>query len=249
MKFTDILTSSAHAFIIEGKGDSCKDFVTKFVKALNCEAEALDDRPCGECSSCRQIAAGTSLDVVYMQRSGKSIYTVKDASQFIERLSMSPYGRHVIGVIGNAENLPELVQNKLLKTLEEPAPGVVIVLATSSSDNMISTVKSRCNLIRVSEFTSDNYVESNEEINEIVKSISSKMNFYEYRDVIDKKIKSQNDAIELLGLLEDSYRNKIIEKNGYKYSENIELIEMTRRDIYLGMHFAKALKRLSLELI
>ena len=230
MKFSDILTSSAHAYIVEGKGALRQDFVRKFIEALNC----------------------TSMDIVYMEKSGKTGYMVKDASAMISRLSMGAYGKHVVGVIEDADTLSETLQNKLLKTLEEPEPGVVIILATNNADNLLSTVRSRCSLLRVSEFSEAALEEADDEnikLSEVRNYLLEIHNFHEYREVIDKKIKTQEDAIIVLGQLEDSFHERMInETNRAEMARAIELIETARMDIYSGMHYGKALKRLCLEL-
>lgn len=249
MKFSSILTSSAHAFIVEGQGQLRTDFVLKLIKALNCESESILERPCNTCQSCRQITAGTSMDVIHMEKSGKTSYMVKDASALIERLSMDSYGRHVIGVIDDADVLSETLQNKLLKTLEEPEPGTIIILGTTNADNLLSTVRSRCNILRVGDFGEESCVEDsiNEAIEGLVDSIFSKHYYYKLRDVIDKKIKNQEDAVLLLGLIEDRYYGELYRDRNI--ADKIDLIEKARMDIYSGMNYNKALKRLYLELI
>lgn len=247
MKFSDILTSSAHAYIVEGQGQARTDFVSKFIKAINCEESEIGNRPCNACPSCRQIDAGTSMDVVYMEKSGKTAYTVKDASALIDRLGMGSYGRHVIGVVEDADALSETIQNKLLKTLEEPEAGAVIILSTANSDNLLSTVRSRCNLIRVSDFTdAPAGAESNEEIEKVADFIFEKHYNYECRDAIDKKIKTQEDAVLLLGLIEDRFHSELASNRNM--ANGIDKVEQARMDIYMGMNYSKALKRLCLEL-
>ena len=247
MKFTDILMSSAHAYIVEGKGASRQAFVRKFIKGLNCADENPAARPCGTCPSCIQIDAGTSMDVVHMDKSGKTTYMVKDATAMIERLSMGSYGRHVIGVIDDADALSETIQNKLLKTLEEPEPGVVIILATNNADNLLSTVRSRCNLVRISDFEQIADEGSDANIDEAAEFILTKHNFYEYRELIDKKIKTSEDAVALLSAIEDRCHTEMLNGNR-QMAQTIELIETTRTDIFLGMNYSKALRRLCLEL-
>lgn len=250
MKFTDILMSSAHAYIIEARQGEARDtFVQNFIKGLNCQTEDVAGRPCNNCDSCRQIDAGTSMDVFHMEKSGKTGYKTTDAIAFIERLGMGSYGRHVIGVVDEADLLSEVIQNKLLKTLEEPEEGAVIILATSNKDNLLSTVRSRCNVIRVSDFGIDDQIDADDNIQELARQFTSKNKFYEIRELADKKIKSQEAAIELLGLIEDEYREKMIAgEKRFNMASNIELVETARMDIYRGMHYGKALRRLFLEL-
>ena len=145
--------SSAHAYIIEGRsGSSRNDFLMTLISGLECLNENMQSRPCGRCDACVQVAARTNPDVVYMQKSGKTGYRSEDAIAFTERLSMRPYGRYLIGVVDEAETLSETVQNKLLKTLEEPLKDVLLFLLTSRGDELLSTVKSRCSLIRINEY-------------------------------------------------------------------------------------------------
>lgn len=251
MRFTDILTSSAHAFIVEGRNGETRDrWVADFIKGLNCECEDINARPCNSCASCRQIDAGTSMDVIHMEKSGKTIYKVEDAAAMIERLGMGSYGRHIIGVIDEADLLSESIQNKLLKTLEEPEEGAVIILATANRDNLLRTVRSRCNVVRISDFvgpevTSEEELAARENIKELAESFGHSK-FYEWRAAVDKKIKTTEDAVALLGVMEDEYRDRMLEDASY--ARAIDLIETARMDIYRGMQYGKALKRLFLEL-
>lgn len=251
MRFTDILTSSAHAFIVEGRAGEKRDrWVVDFIKGLNCECEDINARPCNSCPSCRQIDAGTSMDVIHMEKSGKTIYKVEDAAAMIERLGMGSYGRHIIGVIDEADLLSESIQNKLLKTLEEPEEGAVIILATANRDNLLRTVRSRCNVVRVSDFTGaealdEEELAASENINELAESFGQGK-FYEWRTAIDKKIKTTEDAVALLGVLEDRYRDRMLEDASN--ARAIDMIETARMDIYRGMQYGKALRRLFLEL-
>ena len=257
MRFTDILTSSAHAYIVEaGAGENRDRFVRDFVKGLNCECPDIGARPCNSCPSCRQIEAGTSMDVIHMEKSGKNAYKVEDAAALTERLGMGSYGRHIVGVVDEADLLSETIQNKLLKTLEEPEEGAIIILATANRDNLLRTVRSRCNAIRVSDYAgyeSDEAEAVNENITEtaaIFINSARRMTgdrtarrtpFHECRTAIDKKIKTQEEAIELLGVIEDACGEQHI-------ADAIDRIETARMDIYRGMQYGKALRRLYLEL-
>ena len=252
MRFTDILTSSAHAFIVEGRAGENRDrFVRDFVKGLNCECDDISGRPCNSCPSCRQLDAGTSMDVIHMEKSGKTAYKALDAATMIERLGMGSYGRHIIAVVDEADLLSESIQNKLLKTLEEPEEGAVIILATTNRDNLLRTVRSRCNILRISDY--DGYADADDEANisdelsELATMLIRQGNFYEARAAIDKKIKSQEDAVMLLGIMEDAVRDVMINKEP-SWAGKVELIETARMDIYRGMQYGKALKRLFLEL-
>ena len=74
-------------------------------------------------------------------------------------------------------------------------------------------------------------------------------NFYEVRSLVDKQIKSQEEALQLLGLMEDAFRTQMVEgKNMYENANAAILVEEARMDIYRGMSYGKALRRIYLEL-
>ena len=242
----------AHAYIIEGKsGNSRDEFIKYMLSALLCREDHPDMRPCAACDSCVQVAASTSPDVVYMMKSGKTGYKVEDATQFMTRLSMSPYGRHLIGVIDNAELMSEVIQNKLLKTLEEPLDDVIILLATGSSDELLSTVRSRCGLIRVQEYEGYSHEElaySESLMSGASMLIAGNAAFHEFREFLDKNIKTNEDALALIGIAERSLQRSMNAGKAVGLcADRIEKAEKTAMDISQGMDKSKALKRLFLE--
>ena len=246
-------SGSAHAYIIEGRaGNSREEFIKYILSALLCQDKAESMRPCAVCDACVQVAAGASPDVVHMMKSGKNGYKVTDASQFMTRLSMRPYGRHLIGVIDDAELLGETVQNKLLKTLEEPLDNVIILLATGSSDELLNTVRSRCSIIRVQEYEGYSREDASlpeHLINGVDMLISGSTAFYEFREFLDKNIKSNEEALALLGIAERSLQSSMRAGKAVGIcAERIEKAERTAMDISKGMDKSKALKRLFLEL-
>lgn len=243
----------AHAYIIEGKaGNSREEFVKYMLSALLCREEHADMRPCGVCDACVQVAVSTSPDVVYMMKSGKSGYKVDDATQFMTRLSMSPYGRYLIGVIDNAELMSEVVQNKLLKTLEEPLEDVIILLATGSSDELLSTVRSRCSLIRMQEYegySHEDLAYSEDLMSGAAMLIAGSAAFYEFREFTEKNIKTNEDAFALIAIAEKSLQRSMNAGKAVSLcADRIEKAEKTAMDISKGMDKSKALKRLFLEI-
>lgn len=246
--------SSAHSYIVEGRsGKRRDDFLMRLVSCLECTDADVNNRPCGNCPACKQAAARTSPDIVYMQRSGKSGYKVEDAVSFTERLGMRPYGRYLIGVIDEAELLSEILQNKLLKTLEEPLDNVILLLSTSRSDELLSTVRSRCSLIRIEEY--DGYLgtedeRSSEEMKEgVMLMLSEGRTFHKFREFAEKHIKTTEDAVEYIGLLEEDLREKMLSGAAKtdRVTDSIEAAEKTAMDIGRGMDKNKALKKLYLE--
>ncbi len=116
-------------------------------KSLNC-AKGLSPEPCLECDSCLEIARSNSLDVLEMDAaSNTGVDNVREA--IIETLSLVPHrDRYKIFIIDEAHMLSSAAFNALLKTLEEPPPRVVFILATTESSKIPPTIVSRCQRFR-----------------------------------------------------------------------------------------------------
>ena len=264
-------TRAAHAFIIEGRSPGARSsFITSLAAGLECTSYDISMRPCGSCPACRQAAAGTSMDIVRMSkssgqgRSGRETYKVEDAAAFIERLSMGAYGRYLIGIIDDADILSETIQNKLLKTLEEPASNTLILLGAANRDNLLSTVRSRCSDIRMSDYVQDEDADDSESEEE--KAAAERASalhklaettrrnstaFFEFRAAADKIIKTKEDALDFLEILEEDLRDRMIrggEKAPAEYARDIELLNICRMDMRRDMNHSRAVRRLFLEM-
>lgn len=245
-------SSSAHAYIVEGKpGEARTGFITALAMGLECLDPDIPSRPCGRCSACRQVAAGSSLDIVRMQMSGKTSYKTEDANSFIERLDMGAYGRFLIGIIDDADRLSETVQNKLLKTLEEPRGGVLLFLGSANPDHLLDTVRSRCGSIRTAEYlTEDGGAEDGAEaLGNAARMLADGCVFHEFREALEKSVKTREDALALADMTEDILRGRMLEgEDPAAMAAKLELCEKARADIGRDMDRNKALKRLCLEL-
>jgi DNA polymerase-3 subunit delta' len=242
----------AHAYIIEGPPGRERDaFVKEFVKSILCENTDADGRPCGVCPVCRRIEIGSHEDVFEMERSGKNEYVVADSAGFFERLRMSPNGDRNIGIVNDAELLSEIVQNKMLKTLEEPFPGTVIILAVRNRAGLLDTVRSRCVLLRMpasSDGTSGERADADlSEAHELASMWKDRCFFCDVRAFIDKNMKERADALVFLDVLEEEVRGEMLEGDPDAPSA-VERIEQARKDVLRGMGHKQALKRLYLEI-
>ena len=222
--------SAAHAYIIEGRSKEARNrFIGELISGLGC----------------------SSLDTVRMDMSGKSAYKVDDASAFSERLMMGAYGSFLAGIIDDADSMSEIVQNKLLKTIEEPHSSVVLLLGTSNPDHLLSTVRSRCMTLRVSDYGfEDEDAEEAARLDEIAEAaalMTDGSHFYEFREAINKCVKSKSDALLLVDALEDSLREGMLTGDDpAAYAECIELAETARADIERDMDKIKALSELNI---
>jgi DNA polymerase-3 subunit gamma/tau len=133
----------AHAYVFSGPRGVGKTSTARILaKSLNC-VEGPTPAPCGVCEFCSGITEGSSVDV--MEIDGASNNSVDDIRDLRERVKYAPSGgRYKIYIIDEAHMLSTAAFNALLKTLEEPPPHVVFVLATTEARKIPLTVMSRC---------------------------------------------------------------------------------------------------------
>jgi len=132
----------AHAYIFSGARGVGKTTTARILaKALNC-AQGPTPSPCNECDSCREIASGSSLDVLEIDAaSNRGIDQVRELRDMVRYAPAG--GRYKVIILDEAHMLTDEASNALLKTLEEPPDKVVFVMATTQPEDLVDTIRSR----------------------------------------------------------------------------------------------------------
>jgi DNA polymerase III subunit gamma/tau len=132
----------AHAYIFSGARGVGKTTAARILaKALNC-VKGPTAEPCGVCDSCKEIAAGTSLDVIEIDAaSNRGIDQIRELREMVRYAPAA--SRHKVVILDEAHMLTGEASNALLKTLEEPPDRVIFVLATTQPEDLEDTIRSR----------------------------------------------------------------------------------------------------------
>jgi DNA polymerase-3 subunit gamma/tau len=132
----------AHAYIFSGVRGVGKTTTARILaKALNC-VKGSTPEPCNQCDSCREIAAGTSLDVIEIDAaSNRGIDQIRELREMVRYAPAS--SRNKVVILDEAHMLTPEASNALLKTLEEPPDKVIFVLATTQPEELEETIRSR----------------------------------------------------------------------------------------------------------
>lgn len=197
-----------HALLFTGtRGVGKTTSARIFAKALNCE-KGPTTTPCGVCSNCVEITAGTNVDVYEID--GASNTSVDDVRALKENVQYAPSkSKFKIYIIDEVHMLSTSAFNALLKTLEEPPPGVYFVFATTEAHKIPDTILSRCQRYDFRQIT-------DEQVEKHLQKI-----------LVQENIKMSNTAVSLVarqgnGSLRDalSLLDQVIAMSGENISDN-----------------------------
>lgn len=139
-----------HAYLITGPAQIGKSTLARtFAQAVNCTANLLSERPCGQCRACTLIASDRHPDLrlVTGEVTPRGITTLKidQIRQLQHELSLtSTEARYKVAIIKQFESANQNAANAFLKTLEEPPNNVILILTAADADTLLPTISSRC---------------------------------------------------------------------------------------------------------
>lgn len=136
-----------HALLLSGNRGLGKSlFARALAKSLMCETPGEGGIACGQCRACQQFEAGSLPDYKHVHPlEGKSVIAIDQCRELSDFMALtSHYGRYRIVILEPAEQMNVAAANSLLKTLEEPPQGSLLILVTSQADSLLPTIRSRC---------------------------------------------------------------------------------------------------------
>src|SRR5580658_7364393 len=136
----------AHAFLFCGPRGVGKTTCARILaKTINCENRSADGEACDKCNSCTSFNEGTSLNIHELDAASNN--SVDDIRSLVEQVRFAPQaGKYKVYIIDEVHMLSASAFNAFLKTLEEPPPYAIFILATTEKHKILPTILSRCQI-------------------------------------------------------------------------------------------------------
>ncbi|MBS1919432.1 MAG: DNA polymerase III subunit gamma/tau [Bacteroidetes bacterium] len=225
----------AHAFLFCGPRGVGKTTCARILaKTINCENPTKDGEACNECNSCKAFNDGVSLN--YFELDAASNNSVDDIRELVNQVRFVPQsGRYKVYVIDEVHMLSSSAFNAFLKTLEEPPPYAIFILATTEKHKILPTILSRCQIFDFKRISINDTVEHLREIcdKEEIKSDKASLQVIAQKSegcmrdalsILDKIVSftngelNYNTTLEHLNILDDEYYFKLID---YMLQQNL----------------------------
>jgi len=154
----------AHAFLFCGPRGVGKTTCARILaKTINCESRTADGEACNECNSCVSFDAGTSLNIHELDAASNN--SVDDIRSLVEQVRFAPQaGKYKVYIVDEVHMLSSSAFNAFLKTLEEPPPYAIFILATTEKHKILPTILSRCQIFDFKRITNNDTVDHLQEI-------------------------------------------------------------------------------------
>jgi DNA polymerase-3 subunit gamma/tau len=218
----------AHAFLFCGPRGVGKTTCARILaKTINCENLQSDGEACNKCNSCKSFNEGTSLNIHELDAASNN--SVDDIRTLVEQVRFMPQaGKYKVYIVDEVHMLSSAAFNAFLKTLEEPPPYAIFILATTEKHKIIPTILSRCQIFDFKRITINDTVEHLQEIvdKEDIKAEKSALQVIAQKSegclrdalsILDKIVSFTNgevsyqNILEHLNILDDDYYFKLLD--------------------------------------
>lgn len=242
----------AHAFLFCGPRGVGKTTCARILgKTINCENPSADGEACNQCNSCNSFNEGTSLNIHELDAASNN--SVDDIRTLVEQVRFAPQaGKYKVYIIDEVHMLSSSAFNAFLKTLEEPPPYAIFILATTEKYKILPTILSRCQIFDFKRITIPDTVNHLQEIceKEEIKTDKASLQIIAQKSegcmrdalsILDKIVSFTNGAVtyqnvlEHLNVLDEDYYFKLMEAlHGQKLADAMILYDDINRKGFEG---------------
>ncbi len=216
----------AHAFLFCGPRGVGKTTCARILaKTINCENQTADGEACNTCNSCKSFDAGTTFNIHELDAASNN--SVDDIRTLVEQVRFAPQaGKYKVYIVDEVHMLSSAAFNAFLKTLEEPPPYAIFILATTEKHKILPTILSRCQIFDFKRITNNDTIDHLQEIcdKEEIKAEKAALHV-----IAQKSEGCLRDALSIL--------DKIVSfTNGeLNYSNTLEHLNILDEDYYFKM--------------
>jgi DNA polymerase III subunit gamma/tau len=216
----------AHAFLFCGPRGVGKTTCARILaKTINCENIGKDGEACNECHSCKSFNQGTSMNIHELDAASNN--SVDDIRSLVEQVRFAPQaGKYKVYIIDEVHMLSSSAFNAFLKTLEEPPPYAIFILATTEKHKILPTILSRCQIFDFKRITLQDTVDH---LQNIAKKEDIKTEETALQLIAQKSEGCMRDALSILDKIVSFTNNEVT------YSNTIEHLNILDADYYFKL--------------
>jgi DNA polymerase-3 subunit gamma/tau len=233
----------AHAFLFCGPRGVGKTTCARILaKTINCENKTADGEACNTCQSCISFDAGTSMNIHELDAASNN--SVDDIRSLVEQVRFAPQaGEYKVYIVDEVHMLSAAAFNAFLKTLEEPPPYAIFILATTEKHKILPTILSRCQIFDFKRITINDTIEHLQEIceKEAISAEKTALHIIAQKSegcmrdslsILDKIVSftdghlTYSNTLEHLNILDEDYYFKLLEYlQQQQLSESLVLLD------------------------
>jgi len=216
----------AHAFLFCGPRGVGKTTCARILaKTINCENKTPEGEACNTCNSCQSFDAGTSLNIHELDAASNN--SVDDIRSLVEQVRFAPQaGKYKVYIVDEVHMLSTSAFNAFLKTLEEPPPYAIFILATTEKHKILPTILSRCQIFDFKRITTNDTVEH---LQEIVDKEEIKADKASLQVIAQKSEGCMRDALSILDKIVSFTNGEV------NYQNTLEHLNILDHDYYFKL--------------